>query len=210
MVLNYIIGPSHIHSSITFQIDEEITNKELFNNCILDGYCGIPIWSNHIYNCINNNVNINNNVFWLISDYKFNNKDYTQILDLQNKDELFLETIGHSNNVSIEYLDYEHIELLGNHSIKVIDYIINKFPNIKLIFWCLYKRTKVNKNSSYPKHLWYDVIKEKYKNNILDIDLYTNPEEFSLKILDNGAHPNKEGFILLDTIINGNIKNLYN
>jgi hypothetical protein len=99
-----------------------------------------------------------------------------------------------------------HIELLGNHSLKVIDVIISKFPNIKLIFWCLYKRTKANKNSSYPKYLFYDVIKERYKNNILDIDLFTTPEAFNLKILDEGGHPNKEGFILLDNIINGSLE----
>jgi len=196
--MNYIIGPSHIHSDFTYQIDKEIQNKELFNNCILDAYKGIPIWSNHIYNCIN--INKNNNVFWIVSDYKFNNFDYPKILDLK-KNNLFLNTIGHSGNVSRDFLDYHHIELLGNHSLNVIDFIINKFPNIKLIFWCLYKRTKVNKNSSYPKHLWYDVIKEKYKDNIIDIDLFTTPEEFNLKILDEGGHPNKEGLILLDNMI---------
>jgi hypothetical protein len=198
--MNYIIGPSHIHSDFTYQIDKEIQNKELFNNCILDAYKGIPIWSNHIYNCIN--INKNNNVFWIVSDYKFNNFDYPKILDLKKKkNNLFLNTIGHSGNVSRDFLDYHHIELLGNHSLNVIDFIINKFPNIKLIFWCLYKRTKVNKNSSYPKHLWYDVIKEKYKDNIIDIDLFTTPEEFNLKILDEGGHPNKEGLILLDNMI---------
>jgi hypothetical protein len=202
--MNYIIGPSHIHSDFTYQIAKEIQNKQLFNNCILDAYRGIPIWSNHIYNCIN--INKNNNIFWIVSDYKFNNFDYPKILDLKKKNNLFLDTIGHPGNVSRDFLDYHHIELLGNHSLDVIDFIINKFPNIKLIFWCLYKRTKVNKNSSYPKHLWYDVIKEKYKDNIIDIDLFTTPEEFNLKILDEGGHPNKEGLILLDNIINS-VKN---
>jgi hypothetical protein len=197
--MNYIIGPSHIHSDFTYQIDKEIQNKQLFNNCILDAYRGIPIWSNHIYNCIN--INKNNNIFWIVSDYKFNNFDYPKILDLKKKNNLFLDTIGHPGNISRDFLDYHHIELLGNHSLNVIDFIINKFPNIKLIFWCLYKRTKVNKNSSYPKHLWYDVIKEKYKDNIIDIDLFTTPEEFNLKILDEGGHPNKEGLILLDNMI---------
>jgi hypothetical protein len=203
MVLNYIIGPSHIHSDFIHQIHNEIKNKELFDNCILDAYRGIPIWSKHLYNCISNNVNLNNNVFYIVSDYKFNNFDYPKILDMQNGNELFLDVIGHPGNVSRDFLEYHHIELLGNHSLKVLDFIVTKFPNIKLIFWCLYKRTKVNKNSSYPKHLWYDVIKEKYKNNILDIDLFTTPENFNLKILDEGGHPNKEGYVLLDAMING-------
>jgi hypothetical protein len=200
MKLNYIIGSSHIHHDFTYQIDNEIQTKLLFNNCILDAYRGIPIWSKHIYNCISDNIN--NNVFWIVSDYKFNNLDYPKIVDMQMTNELFLDTIGHPNNVDSNFLENHHIEMLGNHSLKVIDFIVSKFPNIKLIFWCLYKRTKANKNSSYPNHLWYDIIKEKYKNNIIDIDLFTTPENFNLKILDAGGHPNKDGFILLDNMIN--------
>jgi len=30
MTINYIIGPSHIHSIFTHQIDNEIQNKQLF------------------------------------------------------------------------------------------------------------------------------------------------------------------------------------
>ena len=56
---NYIIGPSHIHNSCTHLINNEINNKTLFNDCILDGYCGIPIWSKHIYNSLNDNDNAN-------------------------------------------------------------------------------------------------------------------------------------------------------
>jgi len=205
MALNYIIGPSHIHSVHTCQINNEIQNKQIFNNCILDGYIGIPIWSKHIYNCISDNVIAGKNVFWIVSDYKLCNSDFPKIIDMQISNELFLDTTGRNPAISRDFLDNHHIELLGNHSLKVIDFIISKFPNIKLIFWCLYKRTKANKNSSYPKHLWYDSIKEKYKNNIIDIDLFTNSENFNSKTLDTGGHPNKEGYILLDTMITSNL-----
>ena len=50
--MKYIIGPSHIHSDFTHQINNEIKNKTIFNDCILDAHHGIPIWSKHIYNCI--------------------------------------------------------------------------------------------------------------------------------------------------------------
>ena len=196
----YIIGPSHIHKDFTFQIQNEINNKILFNNCILDAYCGIPIWSHQIYNSIKYNTTKGNDIIWIVSDYKFNNFNYDKIVKLQ-KNELFLNEIGHSSNVSHDFLDKHHIELLIKHSFKVIDFIVNTFPNIKLIFWCLYMRTKVNKNSSYPKYSYYDVIKKKYKKNIIDIDLFTNPKDFGKKVLDNGGHPNKDGFILLDKMI---------
>ncbi len=201
MKTKYIIGPSHIHRNYIKQIDDEIKNGLLFDNCILDSYRGIPIWSQHIYNSINENY-ADSQVYWIVSDYKFNNRDYDKILQMQNTDELFIDTIGHPGNVFKEFLERRHIELLGTHSLKVIDFILSKFPNIKLIFWCLYKRTKANKNSSYPKYLWYDVIKEKYKNNIIDIDLFVTPEDFNSKTLDKGGHPNKSGYVLLNDMIN--------
>jgi hypothetical protein len=139
-MVTYVIGPSHIHSDYTNQINNEIQSKQLFNDCILDGYRGIPIWSKHIYNCISNNVALHNNVCWMVSDYKFNNFDYPNILDTQITNGLFLDTIGHPCNVSRDFLENHHIELLGNHSLQVIDFIISNFPTIKLIFWCLYNR----------------------------------------------------------------------
>jgi hypothetical protein len=201
MAKNYIIGPSHIHSDFTRQIKNEIDNKILFDNCILDAYRGIPIWSRHIFNSINKNVQLNNNICWIVSDYKFNNFNYPEIINISKTNELFLDDIGYPGNVSKQYMEPHHIDYLGKHSLKVIDYILEQFPNIKLIFWCLYKRTKANTNSSYPKYLWYDEIKEKYKNNIIDIDLFTNPNDFNLKILDEGGHPNKAGYILLNNMI---------
>jgi hypothetical protein len=196
--MNYIIGPSHIHSLYTHVVADDIKNNLIFDNCILDAHNGIPIWSNYIISSIEKNIN--NNIFWIVSDYKFNNHNYEEIKQMDNNS-LFLNEMGYPGNVSKDYMEGHHLELLGNHSLKVIDYIIEKYPKIKLIFWCLYKRTKVNNNSSYPKYLWYDVIKERYKNNIIDIDLFTTPQEFNLKTIDDGGHPNREGYILLDSMI---------
>lgn len=194
----YVIGPSHIHSDYTHQIKEELDNKTLFNNCILDPYRGLPIWSNHIVRKLEENKAKDNKLVWIVSDYKFNNFDYDKI---RATNELFLDSLGYPGNVDSNYLQPHHIELLGKHSLDVIDYIIKQYPEIHLIFWCLYKRTKVNTNSSYPSHLWYDVIKIRYANNIIDIDDFTNEEEFSKGILDEGGHPNKDGFILLNDMI---------
>lgn len=197
----YIIGPSHIHSNYTCIIKDELENKTLFANCILDAYRGIPNWSVHIFNSIKTNIEQNNNVCWIVSDYKFNNLDYPKIIEMTERDELFLDVIGHPGNVYKGFLQNYHIDMLGIHSLKVIDFIIGKFPQIKLIFWCLYKRTKASKNSSYPKHLWYDVVIKRYPSNIIDIDLFTDPNKFNELTIDKGGHPNKEGFELLDRMI---------
>ena len=195
----YIIEPSHIHSDFTHQIQEELDRKTLFNNCILDPYRGIPIWSQQIV--IKLEENREKTLVWMVSDYKFNNFDYNKVLEIRAKNELFLDSIGHPGNVDPDYMQPHHIETLGKHSLDTVDYIIKKFPKIKLIFWCLYKRTKVNLNSSYPKYLWYDSVKVRYLKNIIDIDLFTNQHEFSDCILDEGAHPNKKGYMLLNNMI---------
>ena len=162
---------------------------------------GIPVWSRHNYNCIAQHVE-SHDVYWIVSDFKFNNFDYDRIVNLQCTQELFLDnSMGYFGNVSRDFLESHHIETLGNHSLKVLDFMTSAFPNIKLIFWCLYKRTKANANSSYPRHLWYDAMKLRYQDNIIDIDSFTSPEAFHSQTIDEGGHPNKEGYILLDAML---------
>jgi len=192
--MNYIIGPSHL----TEKYISLITDPNMFSNCIIEGHKGLPIWSRHILKSINEHDILNNQIFWMVSDYKFNNFDYSHLV---KSNDLFMDVIGYVGNISRDFMEKKHLYFLAKHSLKVIDFIIQHFPKIKLIFWCLYKRTKVNKNSSYPKFAWYDSIKERYKDNIIDFDLFTNPEEFSTFIIDESAHPNLQGLMLLDRMI---------
>lgn len=197
----YVIGPSHIHTDYTHIIDNEIQNGMLFKNCILDGYIGIPNWSSTIFDKLTEYNKKGAQLCWLISEYKLNNFEYDKIIELQKTDTLFLNTLGYYDNISRDYMEPHHIELLGQHSLCIIDFIIKQFPEIKLIFWCLYKRTKANKKSSYPTHLRYDALKKRYAKNIIDIDLYISDEEFNNIIKDEHGHPNKEGYELLDRMI---------
>jgi hypothetical protein len=195
----YIIGPSHIDNCFLEQIQTEIDNETLFKDCILDSYVGIPNWSRNIETQILEKMN-NHNIVWLVSDYKFNNHEYEKVIELEKINELFLETLGFHNNVRPEMQRHFHMETLGKHSLRVIDHIIKICPNIKLIFWCLYTRSRVNR-SSYPQYLWYNSIKEKYKNNIIDIDAFINPKDFEMGIQDSGGHPNKKGYELMSRMI---------
>ena len=199
--MKYIIGPSHIHSDYIHIIDDDIKKGTIFNDCVLDPYLGIPNWSTTILIKLTEYAAKKAHLCWIVSDYKFNNFEYNKILNVYNTNRPFLNTLGTRGNVSKEFMEPCHIELLGNHTLCIIDYIIHKFPKIKLIFWCLYKRTKSNKKSSYPLHLHYDAIKKRYPNNILDIDLYISDEHFNNLIIDEGGHPNKDGYLLLDKMI---------
>jgi hypothetical protein len=71
-----------------------------------------------------------------------------------------------------------------------IDDIIKVFPNVILIFWFIYAKNKS----------LYDEIIEKYKDNVLNIDLFTTPDDILL-MMDENNQINKEGFYLLDHMI---------
>jgi hypothetical protein len=196
----YVIGPSHLHETYTAVIATELYNQTLFPNCILNGMWGVPNWSRKLHATISQQIAENNTVVWLVSDYKLYNVQYNQLLKLPPT-ELLLDTPEVTNEIKKEYCTPTHNTFLGNHTLKILDDVVRKYPSIKLVFWCLYKRTKVNNNSSYARHLWYDEVKKRYKNNILDIDAFTTPQEFNKKIRDESAHPTKSGYILLDTMI---------
>jgi hypothetical protein len=200
----YIIGPSHLSPTFTGRVKQEIEAKTLFQNCILEPFRGVPNWAKKILDRIEEYSSKGYSIVWMVSDYKFSNVNYNTLVNPETT-KLFLEDVGYDvvnrvGQINKAYMETHHIEFLGNHSLKCIDYIVEKYPHVRLVFWCLYKRTKVNK-SSYPPDLWYDVIKERYKKNIIDFDLFTTPEKFNKQILDDCAHPNREGFILLDKMV---------
>jgi hypothetical protein len=194
--MTFILGASHLHTIFTSQIQDELDNKLLFRDCILEGHIGLPNWSSMIPQRLLENAD--KNLIWIVSDYKFNNFEYDKICALPPS-ELFLDTAGFAGNIDVNFMTPAHNEVLGNHTLRIIDEIIRRFPNIKLIFWCLYTRTK--RGSSYPSHLWYDVIKEKYKENTIDIDAFTDVDGMSSCVRDGGGHPNKDGYILLDKMV---------
>ena len=196
----YVIGPSHIHKDFTNIIQPELESGKLFPNCILDGYPGIPNWSQHLHASIKQHIDANDSVVWMVSDYKFNNEDYYTLVNAP-PGTVALDTVGKPNNVIKDFCTPEHITCFAEHSLAHIDSIVRKYPAIKLIFWCLYKRTKANKNSSYPHNYWYDAIKTRYPDNIIDIDKYISPELFNKVIRDQGAHPTQKGYVLLHIMI---------
>ena len=199
MTKYYVIGPSHICKEFLQQVERQIDDGILFENCELDAYIGLPNWSKKIEIKIKEKM-LSHKIIWLVSDYKFNNFDFHKIIDLQKRGELFIDTLGYSGNIDIQFMHINVITLLGEHTKLVINHIISICPEIKLLFWCLYKRTRVN-NSSYPRELWYDKLCEQYTKNVIDIDLFTTPSEFQTMLLDESGHPNVKGMELLSKMI---------
>jgi hypothetical protein len=196
----YFLGSSHLHPEYLQPVQQEINSQSLFRHCEIEGFRGMPIWSQTIKDKLEQHHASGQKLVWMVIDFKANNEDAERIADLQASDSLFLDSAGYPGNVDKRFLENTHIETLGNHSIRVIDDHIKNYPSIKLIFWCLYMRSRAN-SSSYPRHLWYDQLVERYKNHVLDLDLFTNPQEFTNLVIDSGGHPNAAGFKLLDQMI---------
>ena len=198
----YIIGPSHVHEShMTPEARSLLEEKGVVE---IDGHCGIPVWSSTIPKVLSEQYQLNRVPIWIVSDYKFNNTDYDILTNnrLTNRDILYIDTLGASNNVSPDYMSRHHLEYLAMHSIKVIEDVVDRVPTVKLIFWCLYKRSRVNK-SSYPRWSWYDCVikRPKIRDHVIDIDRFTTPGEFAKFICDESGHPTIEGYALMAKMI---------
>lgn len=211
----YVLGPSHIHFDYYKIVQKEIDDKVLFGNCILDGHVGLPLYEKYIELTVMKYVN-NTNMILLVPNYTHDNERMYDTL-LRNKsittddDELFTDyntndLIHKTHKNYAEPLNAHHPNAveIANHAYKIIDRLISLSPNIKLIFWCAYTRTKMpNKPSiSIPIEMHYDTLKKRYANNTIDIDLFATPTAFFENLLQNdGSHPSKDGYILLDKMI---------
>lgn len=192
----YVLGPSHIHKEIVYSVP---CARDLFDDdCVLEGYCGLPNWSSHIPRLLGKYSSKHDNVIWIVSDWKFNNIDY-DILSVSSPGTL-IDTYGAPGNVDKLYMTDKHIRFLASYSISMIDKILKTIPSCRLIFWCLYQRTMAN-TSSYPEEYQYPAIAKRYKANIIDIGDYTTPSSFHKYVLDAGGHPNFKGYKLLADMI---------
>lgn len=196
----YCIGPSHIHAEYLARVQDEIVSGEMFAGVELDGHRGMPVWSSYIRRHIAENVAKGLDVVWMVIDFKANNKDFARLYELRDGPELYLDVMGHPNNVDRELMGTEHMKVLGQHSLRVIDKAVADFPEIKLIFWCMFMRSKCNQ-SSYPDYLHYDALRGRYAANIIDIEAFITPAQFRELVTDDGGHPNAAGFALLDKML---------
>ena len=196
----YLIGPSHIHAEFLAPVQEEMARGAIFAGIELDGHRGMPVWARHIRQAIAAQVAQGRDVAWMVIDFKSNNKDYARLREMQDGAELYLDVMGHPDNIDRELMGPEHIEMLGRHSLRVLDAAVQEFPGLKLIFWCMFMRSKCNA-SSYPDYLQYDALRQRYANNIIDIESFVTPPQFRELVTDEGGHPNAAGFLLLDKML---------
>lgn len=200
MMTTFVIGPSHIHP------DHLSDNDRIhYGNMILEPHCGLPVWSSRVPQAFSE-VGKDMKLVWIVSDWKLNNIDYDTIVEMKkhpNKETIspHLDQLGHRGNIMRDKITPAHIEVLSKHGMRCIDSVIERFPNVKLIFWCLYYRT-CKGSKSIPTFAQYDAIIERYHANAINIDDYIAREQFiSHMIVDNGGHPSAAGHELLGRMI---------
>ena len=76
----------------------------------------------------------------MVSDWSLGNNDLFQLKAL-DRNQVFLPGVR-GNCIMKELRTTEHSQFLAEHTMKIIDHLTCTYPNIKLIFWCLYTRTK--------------------------------------------------------------------
>jgi hypothetical protein len=169
---------------------------------------------------------------WMVSDYKFNNFDYprlmqrarqldastsTAVQSLLRRAEstsvhapvqtpvqtpFFEGVVGAPGNVDWSMLELKHYCVVSDYTRRVIDYVLRRNPKIKLLFWCLYMRTKTKPRHSYPRDMAYDAVRRRYAAHVIDIERYVTPDEFRDHcVIDSGGHPNERGYELLAQMI---------
>lgn len=190
-----IIAPSHM----TTEMLRLGNSEDLFDDICIYSISGLANWSQCIVLWIEKIAEMRIPVIWMVSDVFFNNDD---IYELQKLDEgtLFLPGVrGKANNIVDHLRTIDNCIFLSNHTMKVIDYLIDRFPNIKLCFWCLYMRTKCRTSNTYPIDHQYESMRLRYPNNAIDIDWYLQSHglKFEQCVRDEGGHPNRAGYLVL-------------
>merc|ERR1712083_968450 len=117
-------------------------------------------------------------VVWCVGNWFFGNLNVDKIRQLEGlppSDEgNFLWAHFYPGVVSKDLMTAENNALMVDHSIKCVDFVVAEMPRIKLLFWCLAKRTFnwQGKSQQIPANGLYGAMMESYEGNTLDVLRY--------------------------------------
>ena len=193
-----VIGPSHLHSSHLSDEDRERSYARRGVE-VIEAHPGLPVWSLRVPTFLEEQAEEGRSLVWVVADWKMNNADHAVFASHDPQPgPIFLDTLGHVGNVSRAFMGPDHLAELARRGMRAIDEVVRRFPRVRLVFWCLYKRTRASTTSSYPRFAWYDETVARYRANVVDIDDYTTPEEFNADLVtDPAGHPSRRGHELL-------------
>jgi len=201
----FLLGPSHFErKSLTcakFPWTEVGSNVVALSNGRqhVMGVASLPVYNQVTLRLLRRSYSMYGQVVWCVSNWFFGNKDVGRIQNLENvrsPDDLFLWSHFYPGIVERQLMTQENNAVLVQHSLRCIDAVVKEMPRLKLLFWCLAKRT-FNKGGSQqiPVSGQYDAVVERYGERVLDVLKYHDRSAFDRKCCrDRSGHPTFEGF----------------
>lgn len=201
-----VIGPSHLHADYLSEGDRRrfYADRGIVE---IEAHRGLPAWSSRVPAMLREQAALGRRVAWVVTDWKANNRDYETFKRFGDggvdDGPVFLDQLGHPGNMLREFMSPEHMEFLARRAMRAIDEVVRQVPEVRLVFWCLYKRTRAAAHeSSYPQFARYEETVARYRDNAVDIDAFTTPEAFDGPLTtDGGGHPSSAGHDLLSNLI---------
>ena len=136
----------------------------------------------------------------LVPNWYFGNR-YVQ--QLKTPQDLFLDLPLEAYNVVRENVQPEHNEVMVRHGLSCLECLTKSFPRLKLIFWCIARRTLIpNRTSSVPLEGQYLQVASRFPENTLDLLRHCDWETFTRQhTKDNCGHPKRQGYQLIFRLI---------
>lgn len=164
------------------------------------GVASIPVYNQITLHLLRRAYSSYGQVVWCVSNWFFGNKDVDRLRALRTaraSQELFLWSDFYAGNVRRELITPENNDLLVDHSLRCIDFILDEMPHIKLLFWCLAKRTfnQQGRSTQIPVHGQYEALLSRYPDHTLDVLKYHDKDSFDrVCCQDRSGHPTLTGY----------------
>ena len=244
----FIIGPSHLCVGKVFlsnypncfslnnspiirfdHLDFSSAPMAIPNTIDVLGFAGMPVFNLLTFDLIEKaHHSMACNVVWMVPDFRINNievdvlrekyRRFTGYVADSREPEMLLFSNSRFGTIDKSLLNAENDSFLVDYSLRIIDYIVSRFPTIKLLFWCAYKRfancsiRSLAENSSFPEYSkrltsiyseLYPVLVSRYPRNVIDIRTRCpSLEKFNNTMtFDSGGHPTKKGYALIGQLI---------
>lgn len=172
------------------------------------GVPSLPVYNQITLHLLRRAYKVYDQVVWCVSNWFFGNKDIERLRALgkgtSEAEDLFLWSDFCAGNVQRQLITPENTELLVEHSVRCIDFILDEMPRTKLLFWCLAKRSfnRQGPSKQIPVHGQYEAMINRYQDHCLDILKYHSKESFDrICCQDRSGHPTIEGYQTISQLL---------
>lgn len=229
-------------NQFTCELPETHTNHLYQSPVDVIGYVGCPVFHNLSIDLINQAYYFGcDQVVWMVPDFRINNvdieilrKNYKELKTTSNmktEDDNFTQllTDGRFASIDKDKMNCSNDSFMVDYGKIIIENILNIHPDLKLLFWCAFKRyahlnnknfsnvavsrnihENTNNSDVYSRmhtHIYRELYPELvriFAKNTIDIRQAVTSLEYFDEVLtiDSGGHPSREGYELIINLLN--------